>query len=116
MSNTTPKPKLTIVKTERQKAKEAFVLRAYQYKVPKHLISSLADFFIDGVPVGSFLQSVLTNDLKMACAKADEYSQKGLWDIVNFCYNVLACSSWGSQEAYDSWIALHQKMRKQNAT
>lgn len=109
------KPVLKVVKTEYQKTEEAFVQKAHQFKVPEHTIPSLTGFFMDGIPVGSFLHAVLTNDLKLACAKADIYNQKALWDIVNFCYNTLAYSSWGSQEAYDGWLKFHQDARKKNA-
>lgn len=103
------KPILEKGKIQRQEIKKAFIRSAHQYKIPEHTIPGLLDFFMDGVPTGTFLQSVLTNDLKMACAKADIINQPVIWNIVNFCYNVLPYGSWGSTEAYESWIKIHAK-------
>lgn len=108
------KPSLKLVETTKQKTRKAFIAKAHEYRIPAHNIPGLADFFMDGVPLGSFLAAVLSNDLRLACCKADIENQAAIWDIVNFCYNAMPHNSWGSAEAYNGWIKFHQEARKKH--
>jgi hypothetical protein len=56
-------------------------------------------------PTGSFLEAVICNDLREACALADD---KNLWIlpvIVAWLYNHAPGGCWGSSEKYEAWVA-----------
>jgi hypothetical protein len=72
--------------------------------VPAHTLSGLRSYVVDRVPTGGFLTAVLTNDLKLAVARADSMNARALREIVMFCYSALPGNSWGSRERYDAWL------------
>ena len=56
-------------------------------------------------PTGSFLEAVISNDLREACALADD---KNLWIlpvIVAWLYNKAPSGCWGSSEKYEAWVS-----------
>ena len=57
-----------------------------------------------GIPPGSFLEAIITNDLKEACARADSINRTLIWDWVNWFYNCAPAVCWGSDEAYEYWL------------
>jgi hypothetical protein len=73
--------------------------------VPDHLLRGLERYAVDRVPTGSFLRSVLENDLKNAVGNADVESQRALCAIVSWCYNHLPSPSWGSPEKVTKWLS-----------
>lgn len=70
----------------------------------------------DGRPPGSFLTAVLCNDLKEACARADDHNRYALFDIVFYLYNECPSLCWGSYEKVDAWEKKHAELRAQAST
>lgn len=73
-------------------------------RIPTHLLEGLADYAEKGVPPGGFLTSVLENDLRRACDKADLDSRRCLPDLVRLVFNHLPAGCWGSPAKVEQWI------------
>lgn len=71
--------------------------------VPEHLIEGLAHHIVHGSPTGSFLEAVLSNDLRRSFERGDSESLAGLGRIVTFLYNDAPRRCWGSLEAIERW-------------
>jgi hypothetical protein len=67
-------------------------------------MDTLVRYINDGVPTGSFLQAVLSNDLMDAMGRADIESRMDLFEISQFVYNKMPSASWGSRKRVDEWI------------
>lgn len=71
--------------------------------VPEHLREGLCLYFLHGYPPGSFLASVLRNDLCMAVEHADPVSLAGLRDLIRWLRWHAHGSSHGSYDNYRAW-------------
>ena len=58
------------------------------------------------VPTGSFLEAVISNDLRESCARADDDNMWQLPIIVAYLYNEAPTGSWGSRENYIRWLQM----------
>lgn len=67
-------------------------------------IQGLKNYLYYKIPVGSFLYSVLINDLKGAVAKADGYNIHNIPAYVVFINRYFPYGSWGSEEVVDNWM------------
>jgi len=65
-----------------------------------------------GLPPGSFLQAVLSNDLREACRRADDDSRYALYDFVLVLYNYAPMDAWGSSAAVKGWIERGLEVRR----
>lgn len=74
--------------------------------IPPHMIGGLRRYIEDGIPPGSFLTAVLSNDLRGACERADDENRHCLFDYVSFLYNHAPTGSWGSKENFGAWCDL----------
>jgi hypothetical protein len=70
----------------------------------EHMIGGLQRYFEHGIEPGSFMESVLCNDLRGACLRADDVNLRNLVGIVGWLYNEAPLGSWGSPEAYANTI------------
>lgn len=86
-------------------------LEAIRALLPARMVSGLVLYIEDGIPPGDFLCAVIQNDLKEACARADDENRHLLWDYVNVLYNHAPSSCWGSEKQFNHWVAEHQKHR-----
>jgi hypothetical protein len=86
-------------------------LRVALARIPEHCREGLSMYLLYGVPPGSFLRAVLSNDLSEACARADEENQRALYDYVYVLYNVAPANAWGSPTKVDDWIKAAQEAR-----
>lgn len=78
--------------------------RIHDYsRIPENLHDGLNAYVLTGRPTGQFLQAVISNDLKEACARGDLECLEALPTLVSWFYNVAPGSCWGSPEAYESW-------------
>lgn len=71
------------------------------------MIRAINLYVDDGIPTGSFLEAVLSNDLMEAFGRADMDNRLTIFHITSYIYNELpsrSCGCWGSPEAYNSWI------------
>jgi len=66
----------------------------------------------EGRPGGSFLHAILTNDLRMAFAKADNLNMHRMREWVEFLNWELPGNCWGSPEKVRLWSRLHMWMFK----
>lgn len=71
--------------------------------IPDHLSEGLDLHVLHGLPTGSFLRAVLTNDLREALARADDKALAALPAIVGWLYNEAPAGCWGSAEKADRW-------------
>ncbi len=56
------------------------------------------------IPTGDFLKAVLENNLVEAFRRADLENRRDMYEIVQFCYNELPASAWGSPEKVKRWL------------
>lgn len=76
------------------------------YLIPSHMHGAIERYIVQGIPPGSFLTAVLSNDLKEAVARADHENQESLVNWVKFLYNHVPGAAWGSPEKVTAWYAL----------
>ncbi len=69
------------------------------------MVETLVIYVTDGCKPGSFTTAVLENDLKEACARADNTNRHRIFEIVGFIYNHLPSLCWGSPERVTTWLA-----------
>lgn len=74
-------------------------------------MDGLVRYVEKGIPPGGFLESVLSNDLAMACAKADLANRYRLHEIVKFLFNYPPSSCWGAPEKVSRWLAMDDEER-----
>jgi hypothetical protein len=75
---------------------------------PRNLRGGLERYLESGIPPGSFLTAVLTNDLREAFATADLQNRAQMYHLVNFLYNEFPGGAWGSKKKFDSWLQVFQ--------
>lgn len=89
------------VTTRQEQAVESAMREA---GVPEHLHGGLVRYIVHRIPPGSFMEAVLSNDLREAMGRADEASRHGLFEIVSFLYNNAPCGCWGSPANVKAWL------------
>lgn len=65
---------------------------------------ALVHYVEDRIATGSFLYSVLTNDLFSAIANADESNVQALRAIVRYIYNETPTVCWGNEKNVKEWL------------
>lgn len=76
--------------------------------LPPSAMESLAEYVRIGRPVGGFLEALLSNNLKDACAQADDINIWLLPIYVSYLHNKVPFLCWGSHEKYVAWIKFRQ--------
>ena len=71
----------------------------------KMMTESIDRYVEGGVPTGSFLEAVISNDLREAMGRADETSRVIVFEIVSYLHNEVPGGCWGTPEAYREWLA-----------
>ena len=61
------------------------------------------------VPTGSFLEAVISNDLREACGRADDRNMWQLPIIVAYLYNEAPSAAWGSRDRYKDWLLAREE-------
>jgi hypothetical protein len=79
--------------------------RLVESGVPEQLHEGLVEYIAARRPVGYFLTAVLSNDLREACARADDVCAPAIHRVVFFLYNYATASCWGDREIVDGWLA-----------
>jgi hypothetical protein len=77
--------------------------------IPAHMWGAIERYMLHGIPPGSFLTAVLSNDLREAFARADDENTACMKQWVQFLYSYAPSGSWGSPEHFHSWIAKFTK-------
>lgn len=73
--------------------------------LPEHMRAAMRRYIEHGIPPGSFLAAVLSNDLLGALRKADETNILALRSYGRFLYNHAPCVCHGSPDRMFAWIA-----------
>lgn len=84
--------------------KESLQANAIRCGIPDYMQEGLIEYVLHGNRVGNFLTAVLTNDLKEACARADETNLQLLPNYVKFLYNHTPLGCWGAEDRVESWM------------
>ena len=88
----------------------------WEDRIPASTLRDIQDFAEKGVPPGSFVRAVLENDLKEACAMADDWNRRVIFEVVGFCYNRIPSASWGSPDKVREWIESFRTVPAGDAT
>ena len=84
---------------------EGFDLAGIDYQgLPERLRSGMRHYIEEHEPVGSFLTSVLENDLRLACCQADPEMLPQLRAIAVWLYCEAPPSCYGSRELVRGWL------------
>lgn len=79
------------------------------FLIPEHMRDGMRRYLESGTVPGNFLTSVLCNDLKGAVCSADRVNMTRLPDYVNFLYNNVPESCWGSVDKIHAWSKARQE-------
>lgn len=83
--------------------------KSYIDEIPKRTKKSIDDYVEEGTPPGSFVRTVLRNDLARSFAKADKQNLESLHSIVKYIWNELPMKVWGSEKKVKQWIEKKKK-------
>lgn len=72
--------------------------------LPKHMQDAMRRYMEDGIPPGSFLEAVLSNDLLGALSRADHVNVSLLYAYGEFLYTEAPILSYGCKDRYKAWI------------
>lgn len=75
-------------------------------RIPRHTLNDLDNYVHHHHPVSAFLYAVLSNNLYVACMKADEYNRPVLVDIALYVEAELPIACRGSVEAVETWLEI----------
>ena len=76
----------------------------YESGIPEYMHGAIVRFYENGIRPGSFLEAVIDNDLREACARADDTNRRRLFDYVAWFYSYAPAGSWGFAGAVDRYI------------
>ncbi len=68
------------------------------------LIEGIDRYVYECIPVGGFLQSVISNDLYMAFVRADLESKLHIEEVVRYLHDDCPAECWGSPDKYMTWL------------
>lgn len=92
--------------TPDQADRAAQLARAPVALLPDNLRGGLVRWIVKGIPTGSFLAAVLSNDLREACARADDDVRPRIADVVKWLYNYAPGICWGTPDRVAAWPAI----------
>ena len=67
-------------------------------------LEEIGMYIWEGRKTGSFLQAVISNDLKEAVTRADASNKAVLTQIVGWMYAYAPHNCWGSSGLYERWV------------
>ena|ERR1035437_4752584 len=82
------------------------------FYIPEYMMEGLSNWKLYGIRPGSFLLSVLKNDLRNACENADRENIHNLPTYIAYLYNEAPEGCWGSREKVDRWEVYKLAERK----
>ena len=74
------------------------------HALPDYMIGGIVRYVLHGIPAGSFMDAVISNDLFTAVGKADIVNREYLHAYCNFFYNHAPSTCFGSKDKRDAWI------------
>ena len=78
--------------------------RFNQYYIPDRMMPGITQYIEQGIRPGSFLQAVISNDLKEAIGQADDENINNLPAYVGYFYNEAPSLCWGSVQRMEGWM------------
>lgn len=87
-------------------------LMANAHRCPEPSRESLLDYLRHGIPPGSFLLAVLTNDLLEAVRRADDRNKPLIAEYVVFLWAYAPWNAWTSPELVRAWIDRGMELRR----
>ena len=90
-------------------------VRLQNRNLPEGMHDGLIRYLVYGLPPGSFLEAVLSNDLLEAVKRCDPVNEAHLADYVKFLYNHAPAQAWGTPERVWSWIESKARPRSPDA-
>ncbi len=100
------------MKIDKKKVEKLMKTMNYYYcnmKIPAHMWQPLAYYVMYGIPVGSFLRAVLSNDLNSAVLNAGHININNIPAYIHWLYNNAPSGCYGSEKIYINWIAKHSE-------
>lgn len=82
--------------------------------IPVYTKEAIDLYVSDGIPTGSFVYAVLTNNLFDAVARADSTNIMFLREICQYIYNDIPSNCWGSQEKVNNWLEMKRYSAEAN--
>lgn len=76
------------------------------------MVPGLKRYFEEGIIPGGFLRAIISNDLKSACAQADDTNIHLLVETVRWFYNEVPAPAWGSPEYMYDWANIRQEAQR----
>ena len=76
-----------------------------QFHIPDRMMPGIKRYIENGIKPGHFLTSVICNDLREACAQADDENLANLYAFTGYFYNEAPRDCWGSLEIMEKWLA-----------
>lgn len=73
------------------------------HRIPEVTMGALERYVLQGIPTGSFLEAVLSNDLFDAMARADACNMEALPAIVGYIAQRFPRGCYGTRETYVAW-------------
>jgi hypothetical protein len=73
-------------------------------RLPERMHGGIRRYIENGIPPGHFLTAVICNDLREACARADDENRYLLFDYVKFFHNHAPVHCWGSEDRFNAWV------------
>lgn len=84
-------------------------------RLPEHIRGGVQRYIEHGVPPGSFLRAVISNDLWESFGQADETNRERMFDIVCFFYTEAPSACWGSPQHMEAWLKVFAGEREAQA-
>lgn len=74
------------------------------FNLQEHVKREIDRFVEEGVIPGSFVKSVIINDLFGACVNDNSFTRRGLYDTVMYLHKNSPEKCWGSEGNFWNWI------------
>ena len=78
-------------------------------RVPIHTQKGINNYVCSGVPTGSFLRAVFSNNLFEAFCRADSDNTENMLGIVTFIHNYVPHCCYGDEDTIREWLRLHRE-------
>jgi hypothetical protein len=82
------------------------------FHIPQYMMGGIIRYISEGIPPGDFLKAVITNNLRDAIGRADDFNLRNLPAYPAFFYNKAPGLCWGNQERMEKWIEFGGDMKR----
>jgi len=82
------------------------IYRFQDFYIPERMMGGIQRYIEQGIEPGSFLSAIICNDLKGACAQADDENLRNIPAYIAYFYNESPMSCWGSWKIMERWMSI----------